>query len=181
MKRFLKVAALALILLMLVVAGGTFGASYYYSSPQGQGCASCHEMGVFVSEVHGAPHRNVTCLDCHVARLSTKLRHIRVHLMRNWPEAIHLRDVDVVEMVPNCQKCHQEEYAAWHAGPHSAIYTDIFANPTQNSHQYLMDDCLRCHGMHFNGAVRDLVQPQNSQGPRRVVREDLASQPAVPC
>ena len=27
-----------------------------------------------------------------------------------------------------------------------------------------MDDCLRCHGMHFNGAVRDLVQPQNAQG-----------------
>jgi hypothetical protein len=181
MKRLLKVAALAIVLMILVLVGGTFGASYYYSSEHGQGCASCHEMAAYVSQVHGAPHRNATCMDCHVASLSTKLRHIRVHLMRNWPEAIHLRDVDVVEMVSNCQNCHQQEYATWHAGPHSASYSEIFANPIQNSHQRLMDDCLRCHGMHFNGAIRDLVQPQNSQGPWRVVRKDLADQPAIPC
>ncbi len=59
--------------------------------------------------------------------LATKLRHIRVHLMGNWPESIRLRDVDVLEMVPNCQKCHQHEYASWHAGPHSATYQQIFA------------------------------------------------------
>jgi hypothetical protein len=83
--------------------------------------------------VHGSPHRNVGCMDCHEASLATKLRHIRVHLMATWPEAIRLRDVDVLEMVPNCQKCHQQEYAAWHAGPHSATYSQIFTNPTQNS------------------------------------------------
>jgi hypothetical protein len=45
---------------------GTFGASYYYSSEHGQGCASCHEMAAYVSEVHGAPHRkrNVHGLPC---------------------------------------------------------------------------------------------------------------------
>ena len=37
--------------------------------------------------------------------------------------------------------------------------------PTHNSKRRLMDDCLRCHGMHFNGAIRDLVQPQNTTGP----------------
>jgi hypothetical protein len=181
MKRFLKIAALALVLLILAAAGGSLGASYYYSSEHGQGCASCHEMAAYVSEVHGAPHRNATCVDCHVASLSTKLRHIRVHLMGNWPEAIRLRDVDVVEMVHNCQNCHQQEYATWHAGPHSASYSEIFANPVQNSRQHLMDDCFRCHGMHFNGSVRDLVVPQNSQGPWRVTRKDLAAQPAIPC
>jgi hypothetical protein len=35
--------------------------------------------------------------------------------------------------------------------------------------------------MHFNGPIRDLVLPQNSQGPWHVVRKDLADQPAIPC
>jgi len=181
MKGLLKAAALVIVCLCVMTVSGIYGASYYYSSEHGQGCASCHEMAAYVSEVHGAPHRGATCLDCHVASLSTKLRHIRVHLMRNWPEAIRLRDRDVVEMVPNCQKCHQYEYATWHAGPHSASYTDIFADPKQNAHQHLMEDCLRCHGMHFNGSVRELVQPQNAQGPWHLMRKDLASQPAIPC
>lgn len=181
MKSFLKVAALVIAGMGVLTVSGIYGASYYYSSEHGQGCASCHEMAAYVSEVHGAPHRGATCMDCHVASLGTKLRHIRVHLMHSWPEAIRLRDKDVVEMVPNCQKCHQYEYATWHAGPHSVSYTDIFADPKQNSHQHLMEDCLRCHGMHFNGSVRDMVQPQNTQGPWHIVRKDLADQPAIPC
>ena len=181
MRRLLRVAALGIGLIVLLAVAGTFGASYYYSSERGQGCASCHEMSAYVGEVHGAPHRSATCMDCHVASLATKLRHIRVHLTRNWPEAIRLRDVDVLEMVPKCQQCHQQEYATWHAGPHSASYRQIFANPAQNSKQHLMDDCLRCHGMHFNGPVRELVQPLNAQGPWHLVRKDLADQPTMPC
>jgi hypothetical protein len=44
-----------------------------------------------------------------------------------------------------------------------------------------MDDCLRCHGMHFNGAIRDLVQPQNTAGPWRITRAGFADQPTMPC
>ena len=44
-----------------------------------------------------------------------------------------------------------------------------------------MDDCLRCHGMHFNGAIRDLVQPQNTTGPWHITRADFADQPTMPC
>jgi hypothetical protein len=181
MKQLLKAAAIAIASLAIVVGGSIFGASWYYTSPSGNGCAKCHEMASFVSAMHGSPHRNVGCMDCHEASLATKLRHIRVHLQRNWPEAIRLRDVDVLEMVPNCRKCHQQEYATWHAGPHSATYTQIFANPAQNSQQHLKDDCLRCHGMHFNGAVRELVQPQSTKGPWKVIRSGFGDQPAIPC
>ena len=181
MMHWLKVAALGMGLLVLLAAGCVFGASAYYTSQHGQGCASCHEMAAYVSAVHGAPHRNTTCMDCHKADLGIKLRHIRVHLMRSWPETIRLRDVDVVDMVENCQNCHQHEYATWHTGPHSASYSEIFTSAKQNSQQHLMEDCLRCHGMHFNGSMRDLVQPQNAQGPWHMVRKDLANQPAMPC
>ena len=181
MKRILKIAAMAAALAVLLGVGATFGASYYYTSQYGQGCASCHEMANYVSAVHGSPHRTTGCMDCHNASLSTKLRHIRVHLFGTLPEAIRLRDVDVVEMVPNCEKCHRAEYASWHAGPHSATYQDIFANPTQNAKQHLMNDCFRCHGMHFNGAIGDIVQPINAHGPWHLVRPALANQPAIPC
>jgi hypothetical protein len=181
MKRYLKLAGLAVGLMALLAIGGTYGASYYYTSQYGQGCASCHEMADYVSAVHSSPHRKVGCMECHEASLGTKLRHIRVHLFGNVPETIRLRDVDVLEMVPNCQKCHQQEYATWHAGPHSATYSQIFANPEHNSQRRLMNDCFRCHGMHFNGSIRDVVQPQNAQGPWHIIRAGFADQPTMPC
>jgi hypothetical protein len=44
-----------------------------------------------------------------------------------------------------------------------------------------MDDCLRCHSMHFQGSIRDLVTPVNKQGPWRLIDSRLADQPAIPC
>ncbi len=181
MTRYLKIAALAIAAMALLAVCGTFGASYYYTSQYGQGCASCHEMVNYVTVVHGSPHRTTNCMDCHEASLGTKLRHIRVHLFGTVPEAIRLRGKDVVAMVPGCKNCHQHEYASWHAGPHSATYQQILANPVQNTKQHLMNDCFRCHGMHFDGAIGEIVQPLNAQGPWRLMRPELADQPAIPC
>ncbi|MGB7546137.1 MAG: multiheme c-type cytochrome [Terracidiphilus sp.] len=181
MKRFLKIVAIVMLSLAVIVTASIFGASWYYTSPRGDGCARCHEMASTVNAMQASPHRNAPCADCHEASLTTKLRHIRVHLVGNWPEEIRLRDVDVLEMVPDCQKCHQNEYVTWHAGPHSATYGQIFTNPVQNSKQHLMDDCLRCHGMHFDGSIRALVQPMNSKGPWHLIPKGIADQPAMPC
>ncbi len=181
MMRLLKVVAISTAALAVMVTAGTFSASWYYTSPQGNGCAKCHEMATYVSAMHGSAHRNVACMDCHEASLATKLRHIRVHLAGDWPESIRLRDVDVLEMVPSCEKCHHNAYATWHAGPHSAVYSQIFTNAAHNSKRRLMDDCLRCHGMYFEGSVRDLVQPINTQGPWHLVPKGLSDQPVIPC
>jgi hypothetical protein len=181
MMRILQVAGLFVACVAALSVAAVYGASYYYTSQHGQGCASCHEMAAYTNAVHASAHRTTTCLDCHDARLSTKLRHIRVHLSGHSPEAIHLRDVDVVAMTTMCKKCHQHEYASWHAGPHSATYAQIFTDPTHNAKRRLADDCLRCHGMHFNGAIRELVQPMNTSGPWHLVRASIANQPAMPC
>jgi hypothetical protein len=181
MRHLWKPAAVMVGSAVLLATGVVYGASYYYTSQRGSGCASCHEMAEFVDVVHGSAHRNTTCMDCHDASLAAKLRHIRVHLLGQAPEAIRLREADVLEMMPNCQKCHQREYATWHAGPHSATYKEIFTDPKHNAKRHLMDDCLRCHGMHFDGAVRDLVQPQNTIGPWHLTQSSLADQPTMPC
>ena len=128
MKRLLKFAAIAVGSLALLAVCATYGASYYYTSQYGQGCASCHEMAAYVSVVHAAPHRTEGCMDCHGASLATKLRHMRIHIFGVIPENIRMRDVDVQEMTASCRACHQQEYASWHAGPHSATYSQIFAD-----------------------------------------------------
>ncbi|MGA9672106.1 MAG: multiheme c-type cytochrome [Terracidiphilus sp.] len=181
MKFYLKLASIVIGSMAVLAVTGSFGASYYYTTEHGRGCASCHEMAEYVSAVHSSLHRNQNCMDCHEASLATKLRHIRVHLMGNWPEEIRLRDVDVVQMTTKCQNCHQHEYASWQAGPHSATYGEIFTNAAHNGKRALMNDCFRCHGMHYNGSVRDLVQPQSTQGPWRIVRAGFADQPTMPC
>ncbi len=121
-------------------------------------------MAEYVSAVHGSLHRKQNCLDCHEASLATKLRHIRVHLTGNLPEEIRLRDVDVLEMTPNCQRCHQHEYASWQAGPHSATYSaDLYRSRAQLESR--TDERLLALPRHdFSGSIRDLVQPQNTQG-----------------
>jgi hypothetical protein len=181
MKKLLRVAALCLTAVVALLAAGYSGASYYYNSQHGAGCASCHEMAGYVGDVHDSAHRNANCLDCHETSMATKLRHITVHLSHRWPETIRMRDTDVVAMTGACEKCHQQEYASWHAGPHSATYREIFTDSAQNSKQRLTEDCLRCHGMHFDGSVRDVVQPVSTTGPWRVVRAGFADQPTMPC
>jgi hypothetical protein len=182
MMHFFKLVFLTIAFLALLAIGGVYGSSYYYTSQHGAGCASCHEMAAYTSAVHNSAHRSATCMDCHTASLGTKLRHIRIHLTRSMPESIRLRDVDVLAMTTNCQNCHQREYASWHAGPHSATYRQIFADPAHNTKRRLMNDCLRCHGAHFNGSIRDLVQPQNSQAQQwQIIRSGFADEPTMPC
>ena len=65
MMRFFKFAGIAVGLAVVLAVGGTYGASYYYTSQYGQGCASCHEMAAYVKVVHAAPHRTTGCMECH--------------------------------------------------------------------------------------------------------------------
>ncbi len=165
----------------LLGLGGTYGANLYYSAGHGTACSDCHEMSAQVGAIHASSHRNAGCTDCHEATMATKLRHVRVHLLGGPPEEIRLREADLQPMMAKCQNCHQHEYAAWHAGPHSATYSDIFVNTAHNSKRQLMNDCFRCHGMYFDGSIRDIVQPLDTRGPWHLTRPELANQPTIPC
>jgi hypothetical protein len=180
MKRWLIFGALATASAALLAVGGTYGTSLYYAAGHGTACSDCHEMSAHVSAIHASPHRNAGCTDCHEANLATKLRHVRAHLFSS-PQEIHLRQADLQPMMEKCQNCHQHEYAAWHAGPHSATYSDIFVNSAHNTKRRLMNDCFRCHGMYFDGSIRDVVQPQDTRGPWHLIRPELAADATIPC
>jgi len=75
-------------------------------------------------------------------------------------------------MQRRCQRCHQQEYAQWQAGPHAATYAKLFLNEEHNRKQPPIDYCMHCHGMHFEGNIGELT---------RAMKTALAQSPAMPC
>jgi cytochrome c554/c'-like protein len=181
MKRDWIVGGIVAGALVLLAVAGNYGSALYYAAGHGAGCADCHEMAMTVSALHGSPHSNAQCTDCHEASVGAKLRHIRAHLRGRSDETIRLREDDVRTMITNCRRCHQQEYASWHAGAHAASYGEIFTNAGHNAKRRLADDCFRCHGMYFEGGMRDLVAQNDPRGPWRLTRPELANEPAIPC
>jgi len=164
------------------------GASFYYHYSGGKSCARCHEIWQPYTDWHTSTHRNVACSACHgdVFTLNAgfhlkNIRRLVAHLRGDLPEQVRLKTDDVLHMGERCQKCHQQEFADWAAGPHGATYAQIFLDKTHNRQRHLMDDCLRCHAMHFEGGIRDLVTPVDVKGPWKLRHPELTDQPVIPC
>lgn len=173
---------------ILLILALSFAAPSVYYERSGSACASCHEIWQPYTDWHASTHRNIPCSSCHGnvftlnARFHLKnMSRVITHLRGKVPDKPHLKNADVLAMVARCQTCHQQEFAAWRSSRHSTTYSDIFLNTAQNHKQKLIDDCLRCHAMHFPGGIRDLVSPVDTHGPWRLKSADLALQPAVPC
>jgi hypothetical protein len=187
-RKFLRFRVIAPLLIGLFVILLLPGASLYYSYSGGRSCARCHEIWQPYRDWHESAHRNIACSECHgdVMTLDTgfhlkNLRQLAAHLRGDIPEQVRLKGDDVFKISERCQKCHRQEYADWSAGPHSATYARIFLDKDHNQHTLLMDDCLRCHGMHYQGSIRDLVTPIDTQGPWRLSDSRLVNRPAMPC
>jgi hypothetical protein len=163
-------------------------ASVYYRYSGGRSCASCHEIWQPYTDWHTSTHRNVLCSDCHGDVLTLNagfhlknIRQLFAHIRGEVPEQVRLKSEDVQEVSARCAKCHRQEYADWAAGPHAITYKEIFLDESHNRKVPLADDCLRCHGMHFSGGIRDLVTPTDTKGPWRLHDAKLTQQPTVPC
>lgn len=181
----LLLIAVGLALLGIATLGGT---SAYYGGSDGRGCARCHEIGASVDAWGGSTHRNVACYDCHGSSFSADVRmHVKnasrvwLHSRGEVPGQIRLRHADVPALVERCGRCHARELADWRSGPHGATYAELFLDEDHNRERALMDDCLRCHGMHFEGGIADLVTPIDRQGPWHLRDAALGEAPAIPC
>ncbi len=97
------------------------------------------------------------------------------------PEQPKLGSAQALAMMEKCKSCHQQQYSEWKAGPHSATYSRLFTNPEHNGKRKLMDDCLRCHGMHFEQGIDAVVTPVDTKGPWKMVNPKMANQPTMPC
>ena len=182
--KFVRLLLLAVVLFAVLVPG----ASLYYNYSGGNACARCHEIWQPYRDWHESAHRNVPCAECHgdVFTLDAgfhlkNLSRLATHLRGRVPEEVRLKSDDVLKIEARCAKCHRQEYAEWSAGPHSATYSHIFLDVDHNQRTRLMDDCLRCHGMHFQGSIRDLVTPIDTSGPWKLLNPALGAQSAIPC
>jgi len=183
-RRILLVAVLAGVL-GIAVLGTT---STYYGGSEGRGCPRCHEIRPSADSWAGSTHREIECQECHGSSFSTDLRMHLKNASRVWlhsrgkvPEQIRLRHGDMPGIVARCARCHAQEFADWRSGPHAVTYAEIFLDETHNRKRQLVDDCLRCHGMHFEGGIDRLVEPLGGEGPWRLLESSLAEQPAIPC
>ena len=178
---YARIAVTGAIVLLAAGLGAIPAANYYYEASWGEGCARCHEMRRNFEVWENSTHRKMNCAECHESPLPTKLRRVRAHLFGETPERIHFGSEDVFAMMAKCQKCHRQEFAQWSSGPHSTTYARIFIDPEHNRNRHLMDDCLRCHGSHFEGGIRDLVQPINTAGPWQLKNAAYVNRPSIPC
>lgn len=144
-------------------------------------CANCHEIRPQVDLWRKSTHRDVACTTCHEYNLMRNVQRAAAHLRDQVPEQPKLGAAQALGMAEKCRSCHQQQYNDWKAGPHSATYARIFTNADHNRKRKLMDDCLRCHGMHFEQSIAELVTPIDTQGPWKIAKPELAGQPTMPC
>ncbi len=163
------------------------GAYWQVAAPQ-RSCASCHEIQTSHDTWIQSAHRKALCADCHGTFLSNGWHSLRqngrrvlAHFSGTQSDTIRLTEEQAIEMLERCRRCHEREYAGWLSSGHSASYSDIFLNEGHNQTELVMDDCLRCHGMFFQGTARDIVTPLSVKGPWKLIRPELAERPAIPC
>jgi hypothetical protein len=184
MKRRVVIAGAAAAVVALILPAG----SLYYEYSAGASCVRCHEIRNDHDEWQASSHRGVKCAGCHggITTLDPgfhlgNVRRLVQHIRGGLSDPVRLRSQDIPRLMERCRACHQQEFAQWQSSTHSATYTNLFLDQKHNRQHPLIDDCLRCHGMHFEGGIRDLVSPLDSTGPWRLLRTDLARQPAIPC
>jgi hypothetical protein len=188
MRKIVRRVLLGLSSVALLAIGAVATTSFQYGGRDGVGCGRCHEIRPMVVAWSDSTHRTVGCKHCHGSSFTADLRMHMKSVQRVWlhsigksPEQIHIRHQDVAPLVARCAACHAREAADWGSGPHGATYVTIFLDAEHNARQEPIDDCLRCHAMHFEGGIRDLVTPLDRKGPWRFVRASDAGLSAVPC
>lgn len=165
-----------------------FYTGWNLASPE-KTCKNCHEINPSLTSWQMSSHRNISCKSCHGTALSNgihsmkeKFRMVQIHFTgKSGDEAIYLNEDQALETMDRCAKCHQDEYARWMEGGHSARYSDIFLNEKHNRTEQLNSDCLRCHGMFYSNPIDSLVTPLLVAGPWELKDRSMSEKPSIPC
>ncbi len=191
-RRFLRAVSYLLATLVCLV-GVLLAYSSHYERTHGGACASCHEIWQPYSDWHTSAHRGVPCADCH-GDVFTLNAGFHINNMRRV--FAHLSWRSSRQAAPAQQRCVRHGAALpqlprrgirglaseRRTAPATRIF---FSTPITTTSKLLMDDCLRCHGMHFEGGIRDLVTPLNTVRPvaiktRRAEKRARDSLPHLP-
>ncbi len=171
---------------LLCAAVGGLG-YFHFANPQNT-CASCHEMTAVHSNWSASAHRTLHCRTCHGGALTLDAHALESHLNRvvqhftgGPAKPVRLLEKHVAALHASCQQCHPQAFADWQASRHAATYTRIFLDPAHNAKEPPANDCLRCHGMFFEGDVNELVVAGDVKQPWKLKDPAKAAQPVIPC
>ena len=184
--KLLSCVGLFALVFLLACALGSL-AWFHFGNPNNT-CASCHEMTRVHSAWSASSHRTLHCRNCHGGSLTLDVHALRAHVnrvvqhfRRSPDQPIRLRERDVLALQEACRACHPQSFADWQSSRHGATYARIFLNTQHNQNEQLAADCLRCHGMFFDGYIEDLITPISTNGPWALKQAAKAGQPAIPC
>ena len=186
--RYKKTIIALLVVLVLVLGLFTAYTGWNAARPE-RSCGSCHEIVPSLEIWQQSAHRDVNCADCHGTALENGFHSLKekagmffTHIGGKVEASeVGMDEAAVLEVMEACIKCHRDEHKAWLAGGHSASYADIFLNEKHNSMERPYPDCFRCHGMYYDGSIKNLVEPLSTEGPWTLIDQDKASQPVIPC
>lgn len=179
--------SIIIVFILILSSGGSY--ILWNASDPVNTCNSCHEISPSFTAWTTSAHREISCHECHGTALSNgwhslkeKANMVFSHYSENLAnEDIRLTENQLLETMDNCRNCHRTEYAMWRSSGHSASYSDIFLHEIHNSTEQLNFDCLRCHGMFYEGTIKDLVDPLDREGPWALLETEKEIQPTIPC
>jgi hypothetical protein len=173
---------------VLLATGAVGGLAYFHFGNPRDTCASCHEMTGVHSNWSASPHRTVHCRNCHggsltldVHALEAHLDRIVQHFARDPNQSARLKEKHVIDLNASCRDCHPQAFADWQASRHATTYARIFLDASHNRAEPPSNDCLRCHGMFYQGDITTLVTRDGAAGPWSLREPARAAQPAIPC
>lgn len=152
-------------------------------------CAQCHEVTPACRLWKSSAHSDVRCIDCHGTALSDGMKGlvektgmIYSHFTKKQTnDDVYLNEEQVLAVATRCVTCHQAEHAAWEAGAHSTTYKEIFMDAEHNRMEKPYWDCFRCHGMHYDGTIHDLMALDGKPEDWYIKDASQAERPAMTC
>lgn len=165
------------------------GYTTWNSMSPDRSCASCHEIRSRVDTFHSSAHQELKCTDCHGTALSygfhslmEKANMVFTHVSEDVEaEDVRMNEAQVLQVHEACVNCHQSAAAKWAVGGHATTYRDIFLDEEHNKMEAPYADCFRCHGMYYDGTIKELMSPLDTKGPWTFHDPEKADHYAVPC
>jgi hypothetical protein len=96
-------------------------------------------------------------------------------------EDIHLSESQVLALSERCAACHRAEHAGWLSGGHAVNYREIFMDSIHNAQEKPYWDCLRCHGMFYDGDIHDLMTLDGDAREWTIRDRHQETLPTIPC
>jgi len=108
---------------------------------------------------------------------------VYVHFTQNKQnDDIHLSEEQVLEINKRCIACHQSEYAGWLRSGHAVNYKEIFLDSAHNAMEKPYWDCLRCHGMFYDGNINNLMKLDGNDYKQWKIRDEKQeTRLTIPC